>query len=36
VVGAGTRLESWDAQAWEAYEAAQEEAAAEEVLPGVL
>jgi MraZ protein len=36
VVGAGTRLEIWDSQAWEAYEAAQEAAGAEEVLPGVL
>jgi MraZ protein len=35
VVGANTRLEIWETQAWEAYEAAQE-AAAEEVLPGVL
>jgi MraZ protein len=35
VVGANTRLEIWDTQAWETYEAAQE-AAAEEVLPGVL
>ena len=35
VVGAGTRLEIWDSRAWEAYEAAQEAAAAEEVLPGV-
>jgi MraZ protein len=35
VVGANTRLEIWDTQAWEAYETAQE-AAAEEVLPGIL
>jgi MraZ protein len=35
VVGANTRLEIWDTQAWETYEAAQE-AAAEEVLPGIL
>ena len=35
VVGANTRLEIWDTQAWQTYEAAQE-AAAEEVLPGVL
>jgi MraZ protein len=35
VVGANTRLEIWETQAWETYEAAQE-AAAEEVLPGVL
>jgi MraZ protein len=37
VVGANTRLEIWDAPAWQAYEAAQEAAAGEEeVLPGVL
>lgn len=39
VNGAGTRLEIWDAQAWQAYEAAQEEpfsAASEEVLRSVL
>ncbi len=35
VVGANTRLEIWDTQAWETYQAAQEDAA-EEVLPGVL
>ena len=35
VVGANTRLEIWDTQAWETYETAQE-AAAEEVLPGIL
>ena len=39
VIGANTRLEIWDATAWEAYEANQNEAfsaAQEEVLPGVL
>ncbi|GAB3499543.1 hypothetical protein GCM10027440_54430 [Nocardiopsis coralliicola] len=39
VVGADTRLEIWDAGAWSAYEAAQEQVFAdlsEEVLPGVL
>lgn len=39
VIGANTRLEIWDAQAWADYESAQEEAFAdlsEEVLPGVL
>lgn len=39
VVGANTRLEIWDAQAWADYEAEQEQAFAElseEVLPGVL
>ena len=39
VIGANTRLEIWDAQAWETYLADQEEAfsaASEEVLPGVL
>jgi MraZ protein len=36
VVGANTRLEIWDAPTWEAYEAEQEAAAAEEVLPGIL
>jgi MraZ protein len=39
VIGANTRLEIWDAQAWETYLAAQEDsfsAAAEEVLPGIL
>jgi MraZ protein len=39
VVGANTRLEIWDAEAWSAYETAQEQAFAdqsEEVLPGVL
>ncbi|MFC7330256.1 division/cell wall cluster transcriptional repressor MraZ [Marinactinospora rubrisoli] len=39
VIGANTRLEIWDAAAWAAYEAEQEQAFAdlsEEVLPGVL
>ncbi len=39
VIGANTRLEIWDAAAWSAYEANQNEAfsaASEEVLPGVL
>src|SRR5690606_37841986 len=39
VIGANTRLEIWDAQAWETYLAGQEQAFAElseEVLPGVL
>jgi len=39
VIGANTRLEIWDARAWDAYLADQEEAfsaASEEVLPGVL
>ncbi|GAA3733671.1 division/cell wall cluster transcriptional repressor MraZ [Spinactinospora alkalitolerans] len=39
VIGANTRLEIWDAQAWAAYEAEQEQVFAdlsEEVLPGVL
>jgi transcriptional regulator MraZ len=39
VIGANTRLEIWDAAAWEAYETQQNEAfsgASEEVLPGVL
>jgi MraZ protein len=39
VVGANTRLEIWDAEAWTGYLAEQEEAfsaASEEVLPGVL
>ncbi|WP_106246936.1 division/cell wall cluster transcriptional repressor MraZ [Allonocardiopsis opalescens] len=39
VIGANTRLEIWDAQAWAAYEAEQEQAfsdLSEEVLPGVL
>ena len=39
VIGANTRLEIWDAQAWEAYLAAQEDAfseAEQEVLPEIL
>jgi MraZ protein len=39
VIGANTRLEIWDAAAWETYLAEQEDAfsaASEEVLPGVL
>ena len=39
VIGANTRLEIWDALAWETYLAAQEDSfsdAAEEVLPGIL
>ena len=39
VIGANTRLEIWDSQAWESYLAEQEDAfsdASEEVLPGVL
>jgi MraZ protein len=39
VIGANTRLEIWDAEAWEAYMAAQEDSysdADEEVLPGIL
>ena len=39
VIGANTRLEIWDAVAWEAYLARQEDAfsdASEEVLPGIL
>ena len=38
VVGAGTRLELWDAAAWAAYEAEHDEAFAEldEEVPGVL
>ena len=39
VIGANTRLEVWDASAWDAYLATQEDAfsaASEEVLPGVL
>jgi len=39
VIGANTRLEIWDALAWQTYEADQEQAfaeQAEEVLPGVL
>jgi MraZ protein len=39
VIGANTRMEIWDAAAWETYLAAQEDAfsdASEEVLPGIL
>src|SRR5215472_5623920 len=39
VIGANTRLEIWDAAAWDAYLAEQEDAfsdASQEVLPGVL
>ena len=39
VIGANTRMENWDAAAWETYLASQEESfsdAAEEVLPGIL
>jgi MraZ protein len=39
VIGANTRMEIWDAAAWETYLASQEEAfsdASEEVLPGIL
>ena len=39
VIGANTRLEIWDAEAWESYLAAQEDSysdADEEVLPGIL
>ena len=39
VIGANTRLEIWDAQAWDTYLAAQEDSfaeAAEEVFPGIL
>ena len=39
VIGANTRMEIWDAAAWEAYLASQEGAfsdASEEVLPGIL
>ena len=39
VIGANTRVEIWDAEAWATYEAAQEanfSDIAEEVLPGVL
>ena len=39
VIGANSRMEIWDAAAWEAYLAAQEESfsdASEEVLPGIL
>lgn len=39
VIGANTRMEIWDAVAWETYLTSQEEAfsdASEEVLPGIL
>jgi MraZ protein len=39
VIGANTRVEIWDAEAWATYEAAQEQSfsdIAEEVLPGLL
>ena len=39
VIGANTRLEIWDTQAWDTYLATQEDSfaeAAEEVLPGIL
>ena len=39
VIGANTRMEIWDAAAWDTYLAAQEESfsdASEEVLPGIL
>jgi MraZ protein len=39
VIGANTRLEIWDSQAWDTYVAEQEDSfseAAEEVLPGIL
>jgi MraZ protein len=39
VIGANTRLEIWDAQAWNSYLGQQEDAfsdASEEVLPGIL
>ena len=39
VIGANTRMEIWDAAAWETYLATQEESfsdASEEVLPGIL
>ena len=39
VIGANTRLEIWDSQAWETYLASQGDSfaeAAEEVLPGIL
>ena len=39
VIGANSRLEIWDAQAWETYLATQEDSyaeAAEEVFPGIL
>src|SRR6201992_1820875 len=39
VIGANTRMEIWDATAWETYLSAQEDSfsdASEEVLPGIL
>jgi MraZ protein len=39
VIGANTRLEIWDSQAWESYLSQQEQQfsdLSEEVLPGVL
>ena len=39
VIGANTRLEIWDSQAWENYLATQEDSfaeASEEVFPGIL
>jgi MraZ protein len=39
VIGANTRMEIWDAAAWETYLATQEESfsdASEEVLPGIM
>jgi MraZ protein len=38
VIGANTRLEIWDAAAWQAYEAEQEQAFADqdEVVPGLI
>ena len=39
VIGAGSRVEIWDARAWESYLAAQEQTFAdlsEEVLPGLM
>jgi MraZ protein len=39
VLGAGSRVEVWDATAWETYRTAQEPAFAdlsEEVLPGLI
>jgi len=39
VIGANTRLEIWDAEAWRTYEAEQEQAFSEqeeEVVPGVF
>jgi MraZ protein len=39
VIGANTRLEIWDAQAWESYLAASEDefsSLSEEVLPGIV